>query len=435
MTAPWARPERDDPVQRRIFAAAWLAASLIVFHPSSGIAEDLEAKLARELGLEPAPPARPSQLLPEISLVGTMAAAAFSDAPSLRLEAHEPFHDGFQLQEIELGFRSSVDPYVRADVFLALSLEGIEVEEAYITTLALPANLQLRAGQFYSPFGRFNQLHFLELTPFVDMPLMNRRFFGGEQLRGMGAELSFLFPLPFFLELRGAAQTAGNPVSFGVPAEEIHGAEDLLGVARLAASFDLGERFNVLGGLSYANGPNASGGLGDQGRERTQVLGADLQLRLRDAASRAYTALQGEWALRQADVPGGGFRQGGAYLWLVRRFDAHWEAAIRGDWMGLPSGARFGTPVLDDHQDHLRSIHEVQRASLAEHTHGDGALSDFLPPFGQGRVGVSISFYPSEFQRIRLQANYDHLPDEGRGIQEYFLQYQFVIGSHGAHVF
>lgn len=419
------------------WAAPWLAALLFLFPlPSLGDEEeDLEAELRRELGEEffqpPTPPIvrGPTTLLPEISLVGTMAAAWFTDEPSLRLEAHEPFHNGFQLQEIELGFRSNIDPFLRADVFLALGLSGIEVEQAYVTTLSFPANLQLRAGQFYSPFGRFNQLHYLEVTPFADMPLVNRRFFGGEQLRGMGVELSYLLPLPFFLELRAAVQTADNHVSFGVEAEEIQKARDLLGVARLATSVDLGDRLNLFGGISYANGPNASGGIRHTDEFRTQVYGADLQLRLRDPASRAYTALQAEWALRRATVPGGGYREGGAYLWLIRRFDAHWEAAIRGDWMGLPVGRTFGHPgTHDEHEDALR-----QRL---EHDHGHGHdFGVFLEPFRQRRLSASISYYPSEFQRIRIQANYDFLPGTRRGIQEYFLQYQFVIGSHGAHVF
>src|SRR5690606_15804616 len=103
--------------------------------------------------------------------------------------------------------------YLRADVFLAISLDGLEVEEAYVTTLGLPANLQLRGGQLYAPFGRFNQLHFLEATPFADMPLVNRRFFGGEQLRGVGVEASVLLPLPFYVELRAALLSAVNEVS------------------------------------------------------------------------------------------------------------------------------------------------------------------------------------------------------------------------------
>ena len=396
---------------------------------------ELERELERELGLEPpfpAAPRGPERLLPDISLVGTFAAAWFSSEPTPRLPAHEPFHDGPQLQELELGFRSNIDPFLRADVFLAVSLGGIEIEQAYVTTLALPADLRLRGGQFYAPFGRFNQLHYLEVTPFADLPLVNRRFFGGEQLRGLGAEVSYLFPLPFYLEVVGAIMSADNEVSFGVPATEIEKPRDLLGVARIETSFDLGDRLTLLGGASYANGPNGTGGISATDRNRTQIWGADLTIRLRDPASRAYTSLQGEWMTRRAAVPGGGFRQGGAYLWLVRRFDAHWEAAVRGDLMGLPTGSSFGEPFREEEEHHLgRRLAALEPS----HGHAHGEVDEFLEPIRQRRLGASISYYPSEFQRIRLQANYDFLPGEGRGIWETFLQYQFVIGSHGAHVF
>lgn len=401
--------------------AGWALLSILVSifsfpsFASNPSQEELEAELERELGAAPEAPlplpgAAPGKLLPDISLVGTFAAAWFSDEPTLRLPAHEPTHDGFQLQEIELAFQSNIDPYLRADVFLAISLGGIEVEEAYVTTLDLPAGLQLRAGQLYAPFGRFNQLHFLEVTPFADMPLVNRRFFGGEQLRGVGAEASILLPLPFYLELRAASLTAGNEVSFGLPAVDIERVTDLLGVARLSTSFHLGERLTLLAGASVANGPNVSGGIEATDRNRTDVIGADLYLHLRDPASRAHTALQAEWAHRRATVPGGRVQQGGAYLWVVRRFDAHWEAAIRGDYLGLPASS-FG------------------------HPEPEGEIAPFLEPTRQKRVGASVSFYPSEFQRIRLQANQDFGPQGSEGVQEVFLQYQFVMGAHGAHVF
>nr|PZM92850.1 MAG: hypothetical protein DIU72_04855 [Pseudomonadota bacterium] len=394
-----------------------------------GDQEELERELSRALAVE-APPPRAS-LLPDISVVGTFAAAWFSGEPTPRLAAHEPFHHGPQLQEIELGFRSNVDPFVRADVFLAVSLEGIEVEEAYVTTLAFPADLRLRGGEMYAPFGRVNQVHYLEATPFADLPLVNRRFFGGEQLRGLGLEVSYLLPLPFYAEIVGAALSAGNEVSFGIPATEIETPRDLLGVARLATAFDLGDRLTLLLGASYANGPNASGGLEGARAHRTQIWGADFTLRLRDAASRAHTALQAEWMTRRAEVPGGGFLQGGAYVWLVRRFDARWEAAIRGDILGLPSGRAFGDPHLGEEEVFLfaEAIH------AHEHDHAHAETGEFLRPLRQRRLGASLSFYPSEFQRLRLQANYDFLPGEGRGIWEAFFQYQFVIGSHGAHAF
>jgi len=377
----------------------------------------LEEELARELGTASPPPDAPivpaatgPKLLPDISLIGTFAAAAFSDEPTLRFPAHEPLHDGPQLQEIELVFQSNIDPYLRADVFLAISAEGFEVEEAYASTLALPWNLQLRAGQFFAPVGRFNQMHFLEVSPFVDLPLPNRRFFGGEQLRGVGAEASAILPLPFYFELRAAALTPDNDVSFGVPGEAVRHAEDLLGVLRALSSFDLADRLTLNLGASFATGPNASGAPAIEDLHRTDVWGADLYLRLRDRSSRAYTALQSEFLYRRATAPGGTVEQSGVYAWLVRRFDEHWEAAVRGDI--LPSGRTIGTPALGEE------------------------IGPFLEPASQWRVGAAVSWYPTEFQRLRVQFNHDAgLGDDADPVQEWFLQYQFTMGAHGAHPF
>lgn len=417
-------------MSKRVFPACVLGLCLLLlgFSPQVGAEEDersaLEAELAEELGAVP-PPAVPqpafsmpspgrAALLPDISLVGTLSANWFSEAPTARPHGHEPSHNGFQLQEIELAIQSNIDPFFRADVFLALSLFGIEVEEAYVTTLQLPWNLQVRGGQFLSPFGRINQLHYLEVTPFADLPLPIRRFLGGEQLRGLGIEGSVLLPLPFFVELRAALQTANNEVSFGVPVSEVEHFSDLLSVGRALTSFDLTERLTLNFGVSIANGPNSTGGLEFTDKNRTDLFGADLYLRLRDPSSVAYTALQAEYLLRRATVPDGRLEQGGAYVWLVRRFDKHWEAAIRGDFLGLPKGKAHGTPAPE------------------------GEVAEWLAPATQQRVGASVSYYPSEFSRIRLQANRDFgldLDGGHEGVTEIFVQYQFAIGAHGAHPF
>lgn len=383
----------------------------------------LEEELSNELGLQspsdvqpsrsPAPSGPAGQLLPDISLIGSFLGAWFSDEPSLRAPAHEPLHRGFQLQELELALQSNIDPFVRADVFLALTLEGIEVEEAYATTLGLPLNLQLRVGQMYAPFGRFNQLHYLEATPFADLPLPNRRFFGGEQLRGLGAEGSWLAPLPFFLELRASLLTAENELSFGVPGEDVEDFGDLLAVVRALTSIDLMDRLTLNLGSSFATGPNTNQTPLEHRRYRTTIWGADLYLKLRDRSSRAYTALQAEYLYRRAAAPGGSFEQGGAYAWLVRRFNPRWEGAIRADLLGSPAAE----PTLSQDID---------------------GSNPFFEPARQRRVGASISFYPSEFQRIRLQSNLDIIARTNapsRLIQEYFIQYQIVMGAHGAHLF
>jgi hypothetical protein len=52
--------------------------------------------------------------------------------------------------------QATVDPYARADFFLSFGRDpetgkyGVEVEEGYLTTLSLPARLQLKAGRFRS---------------------------------------------------------------------------------------------------------------------------------------------------------------------------------------------------------------------------------------------------------------------------------------------
>lgn len=382
----------------------------------------LEQELAASLGATTPPPQAtpppafaPGRLLPDISLVGSFVASYFSDEPTLRFPAHEPTHRGPELQELELALQSNIDPHFRGDVFLAISLDGIEVEEAYFTTLGLPWNLQVRGGAFYAPFGRFNQQHFLEVSPFADMPLPNRRFFGGEQLRGVGAEASVLVPLPFFLELRASLQTAGNEVSFGVPAEEIRDLGDMLAVGRALSSFDLGERLTLNLGVSAATGPNASRA-SLAGDDRTAVFGGDLYLKLRDESSQAFTALQSEYLYRRATVPGGTLEQGGAYAWIVRRFSAQWEAAVRYDALGLPAGSAQGAPAIENEE-----------------------LAAFLAPARQQRVGAALTHFFSEFSRLRLQANYDFglaPPGESaEAVAEIFLQFQFVLGAHGAHPF
>ena len=51
-----------------------------------------------------------------------------------------------ELRESELGLQAVVDPYARADFFLAFGEEGVEVEEGFVTFTALPAGLLAKVG-------------------------------------------------------------------------------------------------------------------------------------------------------------------------------------------------------------------------------------------------------------------------------------------------
>ena len=52
-----------------------------------------------------------------------------------------------------------VDPYARADVFLAAGPDGLEIEEGVVTFNTLPGRLLLKAGKMRAQFGKVNAMH------------------------------------------------------------------------------------------------------------------------------------------------------------------------------------------------------------------------------------------------------------------------------------
>src|SRR5687768_13000151 len=120
--------------------------------------------------------------------------------------------DGFNLQEVEFAFTTAIDPYLEGAVFLTIpNLEGVEVEEAYFTTTALPGSLQLKGGSFRSQLGRNNNQH-LHAQNCARRPLMTPLLFGADGFRGPGLQASWLIPkLPWFATLYAEAFSIGAP--------------------------------------------------------------------------------------------------------------------------------------------------------------------------------------------------------------------------------
>src|SRR5437867_6588853 len=148
---------------------------------------------------------------PKISLNGLFSAAMFSKKDNLNFGDHDPNVQGFKLQNGELHLQGTVDPYFQMDSNIVLTIDKgdtkVELEELYGTSLALPANLQVVAGQFFTRFGRQNPQH-PHQWDFADQPVILNRIFGPDALRGPGLQLSWLAPTPFFLEFKASAQQA-----------------------------------------------------------------------------------------------------------------------------------------------------------------------------------------------------------------------------------
>jgi len=334
-----------------------------------------------------APPAGSNLLNPNISAIGWFQGQA-GDA------LDPPDAKAFQLREVELGYQATVDPYSRADFFISVSPEeGIDVEEGYLTLLTLPAGFTAKLGKFRSNFGKFNRTHPPE-TPFADRPLAAERFLGEEGLSGVGASVSWLAPLPFYLNVDG--EVTNTPDSTEVPAFAAYRGKDLMYLARASTFFDLGETTNLTLGGSYANGANGPETTVDPlvtpDARRAQLYGADVTFRWKNPKRAIYRALtaQAEWMARDPD---NGPRRAGGYAWADYQFARRWHLGGRYDWS--------------------QAI-----ASIADDTTAGG-------------LGF-LTFTPSEFWALSLQAQ-DR--DFDAGSMSYFFKTTFNIGPHGQHPF
>ena len=95
-----------------------------------------------------------------------------------------------------------VDPYFRGDIFLGINdTEKISIEQAFLTTTALPNGLQAQLGRFLMPLGKQNSTHRHDLHT-VEYPYVLQRFLSADGLKGTGVSVSkVLAPFGFYQEL------------------------------------------------------------------------------------------------------------------------------------------------------------------------------------------------------------------------------------------
>jgi len=233
--------------------------------------------------------------------------------------------------------------------------------------------------------------------------------------------VSWLAPTPFYTELllavfNGKGETASSfrngDATFGrTPADNpLHDLGDLLYVPRITSSFDLSDTQTVVLGASGAFGPNDAGTDTD-----TQIYGADLYWKWRPVSAQQgfpFVSWQTEALLRryEADadssvdpvLPGETLKDYGFYSQLLWGYRRNWVLGLRGEYVDGDSSA------FDETDPDLR----------AERT----------------RISPNLSWYPTEFSKLRLQYNYDH-GDEVGNEHSVWLQMELLLGAHGAHKF
>ncbi|MST01354.1 MAG: hypothetical protein EXS29_08610 [Pedosphaera sp.] len=320
-----------------------------------------------------------------------------------------------------------MDHLFRGSANLLMPRSGdVETEEAYLETLALPGGLQLRAGQFITEFGRQNPMH-PHAWGFVDSPLVNQRMFGADNMRGLGARASWLVPTPFYSELFLSVQNNEGETMHSFR-NELESGEALFGrelgstgspksfdqlayTPRYAASFDLTDTQTILTGVSAAFGNNSSGA-----HKQSRVYGSDLTWKWKPADHSGgfpFVQWQTEGMYREYEAGAASglsaetLKDYGMYSQVSYGFTKGWVAGLRWDY--------------------------VNRTSLAANLGGTNNYDD-SERAGRWRLSPNLTWYLSEFSKIRLQYNHD----ERRGIgtdHTFWLQFEFSIGAHDAHKF
>src|SRR5438270_1370866 len=367
-----------------------------------------------------------------ISLDGLFALAYSSarDLHNIEVGDHDPQQRGFNARNTELAFDGAVDPYFEGFANIVFKLDNdneteVEVEEAFMQTTSLPFNLQLKGGQFFAAFGRLNPTH-PHTWDFVDTPLVNGLFLGPDGLRGVGAQTSWTLPLPWYSQLIFASQNGRGSTGFSFrnPGDdgmffdrittdrEARGLQDFVWIPRFENSLNLSDTQTVLAGVSGAFGSNETGA-----NSRTQIYGADLLYKWKSSHAEGgfpFVKWQTEFMYRRYEAGHGAddsfpvaetFHDWGLYSQVLWGFKKGWVAGIRGDYV------------------HMQ----------------DSMFTDDLDRQPRWRLSADLTWYPTEFSKIRLQFNQDFLEENfflsPREVESVFLQWEFILGSHGAHKF
>ncbi|HVT39279.1 MAG TPA: hypothetical protein VHE78_09560, partial [Gemmatimonadaceae bacterium] len=181
------------------------------------------------------------RMLPDFSAVGDLVGDLSPKGTTLS--------DGkrFSVREVELAVQAVVDPFFRGDVFLGFSdVEKVSIEQAFLTTTALPHGLQAQIGRFLMPVGKQNTTHRHDLHT-VEFPYIVQRFMSDDGLKGTGVSLSKIFsPFGFYEEIIVTAVDRFRDADAGLKsAEDVNKNLDGLGFsARFRNYVDLGEDAN-----------------------------------------------------------------------------------------------------------------------------------------------------------------------------------------------
>jgi len=335
---------------------------------------------------------------------------------------------GFSLGESELGFSANVDHLFRGSLIASIQPDGtgVDVEEAYIQTLALSNGFTIKAGRFFSAVGYQNQIH-AHAWDFTDAPLVMKAFLGG-QLSEDGVQVKWVAPTELYFDV---GTELGRGAQFPGATAGKNGAGSVNVFTNLGG--DIGTSMAWQTGLSFYETSPTDRAYDDPlngitnsftGSSKLWALSGVLKWAPNGNNTVTNFKLQSEYFRRKEngdltfDPTGAALTDGykssqsGWYMQGVYQFMPQWRVGYRYD--ELSSGTT--------------TIGLVDSGALAPADFP--ILADYKPK----RHTAMADWSPSEFSRVRLQFARDY-SRQSEPDNQFFLQYIVSLGAHGAHKF
>jgi hypothetical protein len=435
LVAPAARAQQPDSTTRSRARADSIAKAV---RDSIALMKELGAAVAADTTTRPSTPVGPQggptnpRLLPDLSAVGDLVGDL---SPKRSTQAD---NSRFGVREVELAVQAVVDPYFRGDVFLGISdLEGISIEQAFLTTTSLPNQLELKIGRFLMPFGKQNTTHRHDLHT-IEYPWVIQKLLSDDGLKGTGLWGSRVFaPFGFFQELQLTAVDRISPPSTDLTTAEavnkslgglgfsarLRNYVDLTEAANVELSFSAltGKRERALNG-SYVALVDGSGSTPatvevNATLARQSTFGADLTYRWRPLQQGLYQSfiLQGE-VMRQVN-------ESNPALPVVECPAAPVPCPV----------ADLASPSRDYNGAYLFARFQTGQRQFI------GARYDYVQnPENEGRTltagSVYLEWYPSEFSKLNFA--YEGVKNSGADlVNRLLVQATFSLGPHKPHPF
>ncbi|MBI4178469.1 hypothetical protein HY522_03465 [bacterium] len=393
-------------IRRILMSAIVCCSSGPVFGADDVSREEIQALQKRLTDLErqasKAPAFRGNELNPRLTAFGDFV-GRIDNRPVLNDDGTRELSDRFNLREVELDLRADVDPYAKGVFIVAIGQEDlptqpttIAVEEGYITFTRLPRGMTAKAGKFKTSFGILNRLHLHDL-PQPTLPLPIQQFLGEEGMTEMGVSFDYVTPLGSLgraLTLTAEAFNGENTTQFGGD-----NSRDPAFLGRGKYFMELDDESFLELGTSYMVGKRVTNNV----HHTNEILGGDFLYKWRPPQPKGLWSMvvQGEYFYMNREDPT-------AQLDRRTAWGAYGLAQVQ-PYQRWFVGGRYDMAQVLDNRD------RVER-----------------------KVGGFISYYTTEFLRLRLGYEYQNVSGPeigglpGADLSTVYAQITFVFGSHPA---